>query len=280
MRCTTSTKHKTNQNLTEALAMRLGPIVDIGFAQSGDLYIGEKSVGNDYVLLTVRKDGGVEKIVGRRGDSRDDGKLCLCQVGNCSACSTSRAPLMANQVIFKALSAFTISPEGNLHVADNGALQIFTIRPVAPSLNTAGNYQIVDAAVKEIYTFNKFGQHLLTQNIQTGATKQEFEYSKSLGFGKLLKVSDTIGNKLLLQRDYTHTVQFLENTFGQKYSTKMNSLGKLESVQISSRKEVKFAYNQNDFLLKSVSVTSGQWVPNGLSNRLCRITLLAKIEQS
>ena len=47
--------------------MRLGPIVDIGFAQSGDLYIGEKSVTNDYVLLTVRKDGGVEKIVGRRG---------------------------------------------------------------------------------------------------------------------------------------------------------------------------------------------------------------------
>ena len=237
--------------------MRLGPIVDIGFAQNGDLYIGEKSVSNDYVLHNVRRDGQVENIVGRQSDVRHSDKVCLCEIGNCTTCSSSGG-LMANQVIFKALSAFTISPEGTLHVADNRALQIFSIRPLAPSLNTAGNYQIVHAGAMEIYTFNKFGQHLLTQNIQTGATKQEFEYSKSLGFGKLLKVSDSIGNKILLQRDYTHRVQFLENTFGQKYSTKINPLGKLESVQISSRKEVKFAYNQNDFLLKSVSVTSGQ----------------------
>ena len=260
MRC--SARHKTN--LTQATAIRLGPIVDIGFAQNGDLYIGEKSVSNDYVLHNVKRDGRVENILGAEYNE----KLCLCQVGNCSSCSSSGAPLMANQVIFKALSAFTISPEGNLHVADNRALQIFSIRPLAPALNSDGNYQMVDTGAMEIYTFNKFGQHLLTQNIQTGATKQEFEYSQSLGFGKLLKVSDTLGNKILLQRDYAHRVQFLENTFGQKYSTKMNSLGKLESLQISSRKEVKFAYSQNDFLLKSVSVTSGQWLPNGLNNRL------------
>ena len=86
----------------------------------------------------------------------------------------------------------------------------------------------------------------------------EFEYSKSLGFGKLLKVTDAIGNKLLLQRDYSHKVQFIENTFGQKYSTRMNSLGKLERVQISQRKEVKFKYNENGFLLESIGVTSGQ----------------------
>ena len=256
LRCSASHHQANNNNLTEGLAMKLGPIVDIGFAQNGDLYIAEKSVRNDYVVHAVKKDGRVENILGQTGEETEN--LCLCEVGNCSACSTARAPLMANQVIFKALSAFTISPGGTLHVADNRALQIFSVRPLTPSLNSAGNYQIVDAAALEIYTFNKFGQHLLSQNLQTGATKQEFEYSKSLGFGKLLKVSDAIGNKFLLQRDYSHRVQFLENTFGQKYNTKLNSLGKLESVQISSRREVKFAYNQNDFLLKSVSVTSGQ----------------------
>ena len=255
MRCSTS-HHQTNKNnRTEGLAMKLGPIVDIGFAQNGDLYIAEKSVRNDYLVHAVKKDGRVENILGQMGEVE---KVCLCEVGNCSVCSSSRAPLMANQVIFKALSAFTISPEGTLHLADNRALQIFSVRPLTPALNSAGNYQIVDAVALEIYTFNKFGQHLLTQSLQTGATKQEFEYSKSLGFGKLLKISDAIGNKILLQRDYSHRVQFLENTFGQKYNTKMNSLGKLESVQISSRREVKFAYNENDFLLKSVSVTSGQ----------------------
>ena len=76
-------------------------------------------------------------------------------------------------------------------------------------------------------------------------------------FGKLLKVSDSMGNKILLQRDYTHQVQVIENTFGQKYSTKMNSLGKLHSFQITKRKEVKFNYRKNDFLLESVAFSNG-----------------------
>ena len=266
MRCSRQTRsfpgnNSSSSDTTPAQAIKLGPIVDIGFAQNGELYIAEKSVGKDYLIHKVGRDGRVDNVVGGGGSGRGQpsDKLCVCEIGNCTQCFSSvQGPLMANQVIFKALSAFTISPEGNLHVADNRALQIFSIRPLMPSVNDAGNFEIVDGMSREIYTFNKFGQHLLTRNLLTGATKHEFEYSKSLGFGKLLKVGDAMGNKLLLQRDYSHRVQFIENTFGQKFSTKMNNLGKLESVQISQRKEVKFEYKENDFLLKSVSVTSGQ----------------------
>ena len=60
-----------------------------------------------------------------------------------------------------------------------------------------------------------------------------------------------------MQRDYTHRVQLIENSFGQKYSTKMNSLGKLVSIQTGQRQEVRFGYSKNDFLLTSVSSTSG-----------------------
>ena len=257
MRCS-GRQITTSTGLSQAQNMKLGPIVDIGFAQNGELYIGEKSVGNDYMLHKVSKDGRVHQVLGQNYNGEQSDKLCVCEIGNCTQCFTSQGPLMANQVVFKALSAFTISPEGHIHVADNRALQIFTIKPLMPAVNNVGNYEIIDALSQEIYTFNKFGQHLLTQNIQTGAARHEFEYSKALGFGKLLKISDAIGNKLLLQRDYTHRVQFIENTFGQKYSTKMNSLGKLERVQISQRKEVRFEYSENDFLLESVSVTSGQ----------------------
>ena len=260
MRCSARSRSNSQTfNFTMAQNMKLGPIVDVGFAQNGDLYIAEKSIGNDYVLHQVSKEGRVKNILGQNNNGGQIDKSCACEIGNCTQCfSASQGPLMANQVVFKALSAFTISPEGNLHVADNRALQIYTLRPLMPSSNTNGNYQVVDALAMELYTFNRFGQHMLTQNIQTGATKHEFEYSKSLGFGKLLKVTDAIGNKLLLQRDYSHKVQFIENTFGQKYSTRMNSLGKLERVQISQRKEVKFKYNENSFLLESIAVTSGQ----------------------
>ena len=61
----------------------------------------------------------------------------------------------------------------------------------------------------------------------------------------------------MLQRDYTHRVQLIENSFGQKYSTKMNSLGKLVSIQTGQRQEVRFGYSKNDFLLTSMSSTSG-----------------------
>ena len=270
MRCSRHSRANNSSPGSPAQALKLGPIVDIGFAQNGELYIAEKSVGKDYVIHKVGRDGRVDNVVGgggaRGGSTGHSDKLCVCEIGNCTQCFSAQGPLMANQVIFKALSAFTISPEGNLHVADNRALQIFSLRPLMPSVNGAGNYEIVDGMSREIYTFNKFGQHLLTRNLLTGATKHEFEYSKSLGFGKLLKVGDAIGNKLLLQRDYSHRVQFIENTFGQKYSTKMNNLGKLESVQISQRREIKFEYNENDFLLKSVSVTSGQLVGNRAEN--------------
>ena len=43
----------------------------------------------------------------------------------------------------------------------------------------------------------------------------------------------------------------------KKYSTKMNSLGKLQSFQITKRKEVKFNYRKNDFLLESVAFSNG-----------------------
>ena len=93
----------------------------------------------------------------------------------------------------------------------------------------------------------------------TLAQKMEFKYSKSqAGLGKLQQVTDSIGNNLKIQRDYSDKVQFLENSYGQKYSTKLDNFGQLESVQISARKEVKFEYgNGNDFLLTSTSVSSG-----------------------
>ena len=239
-------------NTTQAQKTKFGPIIDIGFSQDGSMFIAEKTSKKYTVIQKVLRFGHVERILGEPKITN-----CQCEAGNCSVCAEN-GPLIANQVLFRVLSAFAVSPEGNIHVADNRALQIFTVRPMSPSVNSQGLSEIVDPISKEIYTFNKFGQHLRTQIMETGATKYQFEYSKSSGFGKLLKVSDTIGNKILLQRDYTHRVQLIENTFGQKYSTKMNSLGRLESFQITKRKEVKFEYNENDFLLISLSISTGE----------------------
>ena len=259
-RCSDARLPGAEDQLTEAQRVRLGPIVDLGFAQNGDLYLAEKAVTNQYQLVRVTRARTVEYIVG--GDTSHVSDECVCEAGNCTQClhMNHGGSLLADQVIFKSLSSFTLTPHGDIVVADNQALQIFTIKTQLPEANNEGNYEIVDAESGEIYTFNKFGQHMKTTDMLTSEQKFEFKYSKTLGFGKLQQVTDSIGNSLKIQRDYSDKVQFLENSYGQKYSVKLNLLGQLQSFQISQRKEVKFDYTNsqdNHLLLSSSSVSSG-----------------------
>ena len=84
-----------------------------------------------------------------------------------------------------------------------------------------------------IIIISRFGQHLATFNLDTGTKLYDFTYSKNTGLGGLLKISDAIGNKITLKRDYTNRVKSIENTFGQKYAVKMDRLGVLQSVQVA-----------------------------------------------
>jgi hypothetical protein len=170
------------------------------------------------------------------------------------------------------LSAMAVSPGSQIHVADNSAFQIFTLGPLLPQSDEYGNTRIVDAVAKEIYSFNRFGQHLRTFNLDTGTKVYDFTYSKSTGFGRLLKISDSIGNKITLQRDYTNRVQSIENTFGQKYTIKMDRLGVLQSIQVAERQEVQLTYVENSFMLETVSNTMGDlfFYTYDLNGRLTR----------
>ena len=207
VRCPAQLLSNTSAPRTAAQSERLGPIVDIGFSARGELYLAEKSVGSEYEVHAVTRAGELRTVIAGAAAARAE---CVCDVGNCSLCAAAAAapgPLAAAQVTFRALSALTLSPEGNLHLADNRALQILTVRPRAPARDSAGHYEVPDTAAREVFTFDKFGQHLATRSLLTGATRHVFEYSKSLGIGKLLKVTDAIGNKLLLHRDYSQRVQ-------------------------------------------------------------------------
>ena len=81
MRCSRHSRSNNSSPGSPAQALKLGPIVDIGFAQNGELYIAEKSVGKDYLIHKVGRDGRVDNIVG--GGSGHSDKLCVCEIGNC-----------------------------------------------------------------------------------------------------------------------------------------------------------------------------------------------------
>ena len=225
VRCPAQLRTNASDPRTAAQSERLGPIVDIGFSARGELYLAEKSVGSEYEVHAVTRAGQLRTVIAgaAAGAARAE---CVCDVGNCSLCTAAAAPgpLAAAQVTFRALSALALSPEGHLHLADNRALQILTVRPRAPARDSAGHYEVPDTAAREVFTFDRLGQHLATRSALTGATRHVFEYSKSLGIGKLLKVTDAIGNKLILHRDYSQRVQVRDKkVFKTEYCVMCNT---------------------------------------------------------
>lgn len=59
---------------------------------------------------------------------------------------------------------------------------------------------------REIYVFNRYGQHTATKDLTSGKTRYSFLYSKNTSFGKLSTVTDSSGNKILFLRDYSNVV--------------------------------------------------------------------------
>jgi hypothetical protein len=66
--------------------------------------------------------------------------------------------------------------------------------------------------------------------ITLGQAVFTFTYSKNTVLGRLAIVSDPLGNKIALNRDYTNRVQSIENTLGQKFNVKLTNLGHLVSM--------------------------------------------------
>ena len=58
----------------------------------------------------------------------------------------------------------------------------------------------------ELYVFNRHGHHIETQDLVTGRTLYSFLYSKNTSFGRLSKVTDSSGNKVMFLRDYNSAV--------------------------------------------------------------------------
>lgn len=58
----------------------------------------------------------------------------------------------------------------------------------------------------ELYVFNRHGHHVETRDLVTGRTLYSFLYSKNTSVGRLSKVTDSSGNKVMFLRDYNSAV--------------------------------------------------------------------------
>jgi len=198
---------------------RLGPIGDIDFAPDGTLYLLETSV--------KKKKRSTVYYVDRHRKIRQV-EAHMRTTGNATTGSDASS-------ILQSAIAITVNPDEGLYLASDERLARIT--HAMPERDESGDVRVAYPLTRELYTFNRFSQHVSTHNLDTGSLVYTFTYSKNTVLGRLAVVADPLGNKIALNRDYTNRVQSIDNTFGQKHNLKLTTLGHLESIQLSGDDE-------------------------------------------
>lgn len=172
----------------------------ITFAPNGDLYIAESDSQMINRVRIIGSDGRIAHFAGAESD-------CNCMDEGCE-CFDEEHFLASNSKL-NSISAITVTPDGNLHISDQGNLRIRSVTASLPVPNEAHEYEIYAPEVQEVYVFNRHGQHIMTKNLITGKAIYTFSYNVNTSFGKLSTVTDAAGNKIYILRDYSNQVSVL-----------------------------------------------------------------------
>ncbi|KAF8782814.1 Teneurin-m like protein [Argiope bruennichi] len=221
----------------------------IAFAPNGDLYIAESDSQMINRVRVIGSDGRIQHFAGAESD-------CNCMDQNCE-CFDEEHFLAYNSKL-NSISAIAVTPDGNLHISDQGNLRIRSITASLPVPNEGHEYEIYAPEVQEVYVFNRHGQHILTKNLITGKPIYTFSYNVNTSFGKLSTVTDAAGNKIYILRDYSNQVNTIENTQGGKCRLEMSRMGMLQSFTTPSNFKTQFDYHGSNGLLRSKSDSTGK----------------------
>nr|XP_018915751.1 PREDICTED: teneurin-a isoform X2 [Bemisia tabaci] len=246
---------------SKATGISLGAVLSIAFSPSGQLFIADSDSQKVNGIRIVDSAGRMDNFAGH--NSRTKKLECDCSSSRKNSCLCpspldKKGTLLSTNVQFSVISAITVSPDGVLNVADQGNLKILALEYFLPTQDDKNEYRIPYPAAGEMYVFNRFGQHIATNEISTGKTLYSFFYSKNGVFGKLSTVTDASGNKILFLRDYSDTVSAIENTQDHKSDLKISPVGYLIKFSDKGHSEVILDYDSETGLLTSkADPTSG-----------------------
>lgn len=155
------------------------------------------------------------------------------------------------------ITGLTVTGNDVLHIADEGSLRILSAVPYLPQPNEQLEFQLSFPDDKELYVFNKYGQHVMTKSTGTGQPLYTFLYNVDTSFGKLSAVTDASGNKVTFLRDSGNSVNTIETTRGQKCRIMVNKQNYLETFVDPENLTTKLNYEPNGLLI-SRSDNAGQ----------------------
>ncbi|ROT60768.1 hypothetical protein C7M84_021644 [Penaeus vannamei] len=138
-------------------------------------------------------------------------------------------------------------------LVDQQALRILSFVHYLPPDDQNGDYQVAYPRTNELYVFNRHGHHVETRDLVTGRTLYSFLYSKNTSFGRLSKVTDSSGNKVMFLRDYTSAVSQIENTMGEKFAFRISRLGLMTRFSERPGRFYEFTYDEDTGLLVASS---------------------------
>jgi len=155
----------------------------LAFAPDGQLYVVE-SGGDVSRVRAVDTDGQIRAYIGSEGDGQAD---CDCRGRPCTCYDD--AEQLATRMKLALPTAVTVTPDDVVHVADMGNLRVHSVVPPVPAADPrTGRYQVLDAYSGQTYTFNRYGQHVATNDLVTGQVTYNFTYSVNSYYGRLMKV--------------------------------------------------------------------------------------------
>ncbi|XP_068081732.1 teneurin-a [Anabrus simplex] len=259
----------------------LGSVLALAFSPTGDLFIAESDSRKVNAIRVVDSAGRISDFAGRQQEKLNRLQNCDCSsTSNTSTtvgtsvhcpCNTpgssvieestiepnSKETLLSSNAQFTSVSALTVSPDGILNVADQGSLHILALEHYLPTHDENGEFRIPYPPTREIYVFNRYGQHIATKDLTSSKTRYSFLYSKNTSFGKLSTVTDSSGNKILFLRDYSNVVSTIENTQDHKSDLKISGVGFLVKFSEKGKTEIELEYDSTSGLLTSRSDSRG-----------------------
>lgn len=214
----------------------------LAFAPNGDLYIAESDNERINRIRVIETDERIHDFAG--ADSK-----CNCQDESCPCYNESH--VLAATAVFSTISAIAVTPDGTVHVLDQGNLRIRSVTSSIPESNAQRRYEIFFPETQEAYIFNRFGHHVETRSIPTGRTKYTFAYNVNTSNGKLSTVTDAGGNRVSFLRDYTGQVTMIENSRQQKCRLQMSRARRLIGFMTPDEHNVTMTYHGATGLIRS-----------------------------
>jgi len=177
-------------------------------------------------------------------------------------CFNAREEL-ATKILLNNPTAVTVTADSTLHIADMGNLRIHSVLSSLPQPDRLGQYEVLYPPAQELYTFNRYGQHLSTRNLITDQQVYNFTYNVNSYYGKLMKIMDGGGNAIVVRRDYKLQAKELVPPNGQRCKFTTDNMGLLQEFATADNETWTFGYVGNTGLVESKVASDGTAVLYG-----------------